>query len=41
MGSARVIPAGRAMSLPFARQRREAARLEVDAAVSVGLILVR
>lgn len=27
--------------LPFARERSEAARLDVDAAVSVGLVLVR
>lgn len=27
--------------LPFASERREAARLDVDAAVSVGLVLMR
>lgn len=40
-GSSRLIPAGGVMILPFARERSEAARLDVDAAVSVGLILVR
>lgn len=34
-------PGGRATVLPFASERREAARLDVDAAVSVGLILMR
>ena len=40
-GSSSVIPAGHGMSLPFAREGSEAACLDVDAAVSVGLILVR
>lgn len=31
---------GRAAVLPFASERREAARLDVDAAVSVGLVLM-
>lgn len=35
------VPAGRAMILPFASERREAACLDVYAAVSVGLILMR